>query len=155
SGSLASVLQQCAEALVTHLGAAFARVWTLNEPEGVLELQASAGLYTHLSGPHGRVPIGQFKIGRIARDRKPHLTNAVIGDPEVSDQEWAQREGMVAFAGHPLIVDDRVVGVMALFARHTLSDSIISALASVADHVALGVERYRGAEALRTTEERM
>jgi two-component system cell cycle sensor histidine kinase/response regulator CckA len=153
--SLARALQQCAEALVTHLGAAFARVWTLNEREGVLELQASAGLYTHLDGPHGRVPLGQFKIGRIARDRKPHLINTVIGDPQVSDQDWARREGMVAFAGHPLIVDGRVVGVMALFARHALSNAVISGMSSVADHIALGIERHRSADALRTAEERM
>jgi PAS domain S-box-containing protein len=155
SDSLARALQQCAEALVTHLGAAFARIWTLNERDAVLELQASAGLYTHLNGPHGKVPLGQFKIGRIARDRKPHLTNTVIGDPEVNDQDWARREGMVAFAGHPLIVDGRVVGVVALFARHALSDAVSSALASVADHIALGIERHRSAEALRTAEERM
>src|ERR1700687_3475727 len=155
SHTLARALQRCAEALVTHLGAAFARIWTLNEREGVLELQASAGLYPHLNGPHGKVPLGQFKIGRIARDRKPHLTNTVIGDPEVNDQEWARREGMVAFAGHPLMVEGRVVGVMALFARHALSDAVISALASVADHIALGIERHRSAEALRSAEERM
>ena len=137
------------------MGAAFARIWTLNEREGVLELQASAGLYTHLNGPHGRIPLGQFKIGRIARDRMPHLTNTVIGDPQVSDQDWARREGMVAFAGHPLIVDGRAVGVMALFARHALSDAVISAMASVADHLALGIERHRSADALRTAEERM
>jgi PAS domain S-box-containing protein len=155
SDSLARALQQCAEALVTHIGAAFARIWTLNEREGVLELQASAGLYRHVDGPHGRVPLGQFKIGRIARDRKPHLTNAVIGDPQVSDQDWARREGMVAFAGHPLIVDGRVVGVMALFARHALSDAVIAAIGPVADHLALGIERHHSADALRTAEERM
>ncbi|MGZ5258996.1 MAG: response regulator [Burkholderiales bacterium] len=121
SDAFAHALQRCAEALVTHLGAALARIWTLNEPGGVLELQASAGLYTHLNGPHGRVPLGQFKIGWIARDRKPYLTNSVIGDPDIDDQEWAQREGIVAFAGHQLIVDDRVVGVMALFVRHPRS----------------------------------
>ena len=153
--SLAHALQQCAEALVTHLEAAFARVWTLNDREGVLELQASAGLYTHLNGPHGKVPLGQFKIGRIARDRTPHLTNTVIGDPQVNDQDWAIREGMVAFAGHPLIVGGRLVGVMALFARHTLSDAVMSELTSVADHIALGIERHRSADALRTAEERM
>jgi hypothetical protein len=37
--------------------------------------QASAGLYTHLNGPDGRIPLRQFKIGRIARDRMPQLTN--------------------------------------------------------------------------------
>ena len=151
---LAAALQQCAHALVLHLGAAFARIWTLDEREGVLELQASAGQYTHLDGPHARVPLGHFKIGRIALNRKPHLTNNVIGDPEISDQEWARREGMVAFAGHPLMVGGRVVGVMGLFARQQLPEAITSALASVADHIALGIERHRSADALRTSEER-
>ena len=152
---LADALRRCTEALVTHLGAAFARVWTLNPSKDVLELQASAGLYTHLDGAHGTIRLGQSKIGRIACDRKPHLTNAVIGDPEVSNQEWARQQGMVAFAGHPLIVNDRVVGVMALFARHALSDAAMAAMTSVADHIALGIERHRSAEALRTVEERM
>ena len=68
------MLQECAEAVVRHLDAAFARIWTLNGAAQVLELQASAGLYTHLDGPHGRVPVGKFKIGWIAQERAaaPH-----------------------------------------------------------------------------------
>ena len=121
-GSLQGLLQRCTEAIVQHLDAAFARIWTLGPQGDVLELQASAGMYTHLDGAHARVPVGKFKIGRIAQDRKPHLTNQVIGDPGVHDQEWARREGMVAFAGHPLILGDELCGVMALFARKPLSD---------------------------------
>ena len=121
-GSLQGLLQRCTEAIVQHLDAAFARIWTLGPQGDVLELQASAGMYTHLDGAHARVPVGKFKIGRIAQDRKPHLTNQVIGDPGVHDQEWARREGMVAFAGHPLILGGEVCGVMALFARKPLSD---------------------------------
>ena len=90
----------------------------VDEAGDVLELRASAGMYTHTDGPHGRVPVGQYKIGQIARDRQPHLTNAVIGDPRVPAQDWAEREGMVAFAGYPLVVEDRLVGVLAMFARH-------------------------------------
>ncbi len=153
--SLACALQQCAEAFVAHLDAAFARIWTLDEREGVLELQGSAGLHTHVSGPHGDVPLAQFKIGRIARDRTPQVTNSVNADPQASDQDWARREGIVAFAGHPLIVHGRVVGVMGIFARHALSDAVISAMGSVAAHVALGIERHRSADALRIAEERM
>ncbi|MGH9164307.1 MAG: hypothetical protein ACRDZW_02190, partial [Acidimicrobiales bacterium] len=73
-GELPVVLQRCAEAVVARLGAAFARVWVVERKERVLTLQASAGLYTHLDGPHGRIPIGAFKIGRIAQERRPHLT---------------------------------------------------------------------------------
>jgi len=147
--TLPCILQRCCEALVQHLDAAFARVWTLDEATQVLELQASAGLYTHLDGPHARVPVGQFKIGRIAQERQPHLTNQVIGDPRVGDQEWAKREGMVSFAGHPLIVEGRLVGVLALFARQALSDAVLRALATIADGVGLGIERKRTEEALR------
>ena len=62
------VLQQCADAMMRHLEPAFARIWTLDRAGDTLELQASAGMYTHLDGAHGRVPVGKFKIGLIAAD---------------------------------------------------------------------------------------
>src|SRR6266571_716393 len=143
SNTLQESLHQCAQAVVDHLGAAFARIWTLNTTTQMLELQASAGMYTHLDGPHSRVPIGKLKIGLIAAERQPHLSNAVIGDPRISDQEWAKREGMVAFAGYPLIIEGHLVGVMALFARTPLFTAVIDAIASIANVLALGIERKR------------
>ena len=152
---LATMLRRCVEETVRHLDGAFARIWTLDEGGEVLELRASAGLYTHLDGPHARVPVGQFKIGKIARERKPHLTNSVIGDPLVPAQEWAEREGMVAFAGYPLVVEDRLVGVWAMFARHPLSDATLRAMESVANGIALGIDRRRAEERLRRERERL
>lgn len=147
--TLQHTLQACAAALVEHLDAAFARVWTLSEAGDVLELQASAGLYTHLDGPHSRVPVGKFKIGMIALERKPHLTNQVIGDPRVGDQAWAKREGMVAFAGYPLIVDGAIVGVMGLFARRPLPPATLETLRSAADLLAVGIRRTNAEDVLR------
>jgi PAS domain S-box-containing protein len=145
---LPRVLQRSAEAVVTHLDAAFARVWTIERGSDVLELQASAGMYTHLDGPHGRVPVGKFKIGLIAAERRPHLTNSVVGDPRVGDQKWARREGMVAFAGYPLLVEDRLVGVLAMFTRRPLPEDTLEALSSVANVIAQGIERRRAEDAL-------
>ncbi len=145
---LRCVLQNCCEAMVHHLDAAFARIWTLNETDQVLELQASAGIYTHIDGAHSRVPVGQLKIGKIAEERKPHLTNQVVGDRRVGDQEWAKREGMVAFAGYPLIVGNRLVGVMAMFARKPLGHATLDGLRVVGDAIALGIERAEVASGL-------
>jgi PAS domain S-box-containing protein len=153
--SLQRTLEHCAEAMVQHLGAAFARIWTLNKDENVLELQASAGMYTHVDGPHARVPVGSFKIGLIAEERQPHITNDVQSDPRISDKEWAVREGMIAFAGYPLIVEDRLVGVMAMFARQKLADDTLDALSSVADIISQGIERKRAEEALHASEEQL
>jgi PAS domain S-box-containing protein len=152
--SLQSMLQKSAEALVRHLGVTFARIWTLNPKESLLELQASAGLYTHLNGRHSRVPVGELKIGLIVKERQPHLTNDVANDPRIGDPEWAREQELVAFAGYPLLVEDRVVGVMAMFARHPLTEDTIETIATVAAPIAQGIERKRAEEALRSSEEK-
>lgn len=141
SDSLPDILQNCTQALVDHLGAAFARIWVFDETENLLVLRASAGMYTHLDGDHARVPMGQLKIGAIAQTRQPVLTNNVIGDRRVNHQAWAIREQMVAFAGYPLIVEDQLMGVMALFSKQALSKETLTMMASVANGVALGIKR--------------
>ncbi|MBE9120078.1 PAS domain S-box protein [Tychonema sp. LEGE 07199] len=153
--SLPATLQKCTDAVVRHLDAAFARIWTLNEQGDVLELQASGGMYTHIDGAHSRIAVGQFKIGLIARERKPHITNFVETDPLVSDKEWASREGMVAFAGYPLIVDNQLLGVIVMFARHELQESILIALASSVDSIALGIKRKQTEMALAAQKQTM
>ena len=141
------LLQGCTDALVRNLDAAFARIWTLNETDQVLELQASSGLYTHLNGSHARIPVGHLKIGKIAAGKKPHLTNSVIGDPSIPGQEWAKHHGLIAFAGYPLLRNHHVVGVMAIFSRHRLTRFTLNSLGMVADRITTAIEREIAKEA--------
>ena len=150
--STPEMLQECAEAIVRRLDAVFARIWTSNRQETMLELQASAGKYTRLHGTYGRIHFGDLKVGRIASEKKPHLTNDVLTDPRIRDKEWARSCGMVSFAGYPLVVEQRTVGVMAMFARHPLSDDTLDTLAAVADAIAQGIERKRAEAELRRSE---
>ncbi|MDB6036182.1 MAG: multi-sensor signal transduction histidine kinase [Verrucomicrobiales bacterium] len=150
--SLSGILHKCVETVVRYLDAAFARIWTLNSDGRALELQASAGMYTRMDGHHSRIPLGELKIGHIARERKAYLTNDVQNDPLVSDREWARNENIISFAGYPLVVEDRVVGVMGMFARKTLTQGTLDTLAFIADGIAQGIERKRAEEALRRSE---
>jgi PAS domain S-box-containing protein len=150
--TLFQMLKRCTDAIVEHLNAAFARIWIFNPTENLLELQASSGMYTHLDGEHGRIRLGQFKIGRIAQTGKPHLVNNVLSDPQISDPQWAKREGMVAFAGYPLMVKDRLFGVIALFARYQLPENTLKALGLAADEIALGISRKQAEMALQQSE---
>ena len=150
--SLKTILGDCSEAVVRHLDAAFARIWTLSDDGKMLELQASAGLYTHLGGPHSHIPMGQFKIGMIAQERKPHLTNDVLNDPRISDRAWAEKEGMASFAGYPLSVGDRTIGVLAMFSRKPVTPETTETLASGAELIAQGIERKHAEDKLRDSE---
>ncbi len=146
--TIRDMLQHVARAVVQHMDVAFARVWTLDQAGRVLELQASAGLYTHLDGSHSRVPVGELKIGKIAEERRALLTNRAVGDRRIENQAWARREGIVAFAGFPLMVGDILIGVLGTFAKHPLSEEDVRGLEAATMTVALGVERKQ-AEAAR------
>ena len=141
--SLRERLQLCAEALVHQLDAALARIWIRRVENNVLEMQASAGLYTHTDGLHGRIPMGQYKIGRIAQEGRLRFSQNIGTEPDVDDQEWVRQHGLVAFVGHPLVVEGRVVGVMAFFSRTKLIPETVQALGSIAKTIAVAIDRDR------------
>jgi PAS domain S-box-containing protein len=140
-------LQGCAEAFIRHLDGALAGFWVMNSPEQGLELQASAGLSTQMTGLNGSVPFGHSQIGQIAFEKRPYLTNAIFEDPGVPEQAWAIQKGLMAFAGYPLLINQEVVGVMAVFSRHFLTSFTWHSLGLVAERIAAAIERERVMEA--------
>jgi PAS domain S-box-containing protein len=142
-------LQGACEAVVRQLGVACARVWVLDRDSGVLRLRSSAGRYPRLEGTHARPRPGELEAGRLAHERRPHLTNDVRDDPWISDREWAVGEGLESFAGYPLLLGEQLVGVFAVFGTGPLSQEATDALASVAEIITQGVERRRAEESLR------
>jgi PAS domain S-box-containing protein len=143
--SLRAILQACAESVVRHFETALARIWTPGKDHDVLELQASAGLYTDLDGTHSRQPVGFLNIGLIAKERKRLVIDDVMNDPRIPNKAWARNEGVTAFAGHPLLVRDSLMGVMTIFSRSSLTTKTLDALALVADAIAQGIAQ-KGAE---------
>jgi PAS domain S-box-containing protein len=146
-------LQLCVEGLVRQLDAALARIWTLNKIGDMLEMQASAGIHTHTDGTRSRIPFGKYKIGRIAQEARLRFSNQVGEEPDVDDQEWVRQHGLVSFVGHPLIVEDRVVGVMAFFSRTKLNPDTVHALAGIAKTIAVAIDRDRVEQELELARE--
>ncbi|MBI4717843.1 MAG: response regulator [Planctomycetes bacterium] len=150
--------------MVDAFGAHFARVW-LRRPGDLcsecaladhcpgkkecLHLVWSAGHYTHIDGPHRRVPLGAFKIGLIAQGRGKTISNDVTHDERVHNREWAAAQGLQSFAGFPLVVEGRVVGVMAMFSKHVLPDHLLETLDILARLGAAALENTQQIQALQ------
>ncbi|MCA9468284.1 MAG: hypothetical protein KC643_22985, partial [Nitrospira sp.] len=82
---LQPLLQKCTQAVVHHLRAVNAHIWLHRPEHHMLELQASAGDSTDLESLRRQIPIGQLLVGHIAQEQKPHCTNAVTEDPQISE----------------------------------------------------------------------
>src|SRR5256884_646779 len=129
---LEDILQRCTEILARHLDLALAGVWTPDGGAKVLELKASARSCTHPSETLRRVALGLGAIGLLAAECQTLLARAILQDPRMGDPAWARGEGLVAFVGHPLLVEDRLVGVPAPFARAPLDGLAPAGLPSAA-----------------------
>jgi GAF domain-containing protein len=85
-------------------------------------------------------------VGQVAQNQQPQLTNAVLDElhlSDQSDQQWAQREGLVTFVGYPLVAENQVVGVIAMFGDHPLAEDVLTQLAPIADKVAQCIQHQR------------
>ena len=62
----------------------------------------------------------------IAETRMPHVTNDLAEDPGIGDGAWAAREGLVSYAGFPLLACGQLVGVLSMFSRRALSAAALN-----------------------------
>jgi PAS domain S-box-containing protein len=151
--SLPDALGRCAAAVIRHLDAIGACVWTINDTRDTLELQASAGLPAGGANGYARVPIDQPPIGAIARHGQPFFSRSA-SDLRIADRAWAEQTGIGALAAVPLLVERRVVGVLGVFSPEPLVAFVRDALGAMADQLAVGIERLRASNELRQAEER-
>ena len=151
--SLPHMLTECATTLVRYLEIPGAGIWLFNPETAGLELHARAGLSAAFDTAYRQVPIGDSLLGRLAHSRQLTVSNTLAEEPEFAEQSWVQAAGVAACAAYPLIIDNCLLGAIALFTATPLSASLTDSLGTTADTLALGIERKQTAAALRKSEE--
>jgi DNA-binding CsgD family transcriptional regulator len=126
--------------LIENFDCVFARIWLVEPDAKTLRLAASSGLSTRTNGEFARVAMGSYKVGKIAQNRVSFLSNNLVEEPWVKDRAWAIANRIQGFAGYPLTVGDRVVGVLAVFSQASLSTEFLEVLQSLCTTLAVALE---------------
>src|SRR5499427_7912094 len=168
-----SVLQSIVQGLAAQPGMALARIWLLpsvhhpsfyqvvSDPPDCLCLVASAGTpvnspgedWSFLQGHFARVPFNVGKVGQVAASRHPILVEDVAAQNDwVVRPEWAKREEIRSFAGHPLIFRDKLLGVIAVFSRQPFGRQEFTWLGLFANQAAVAIANARSEEALQSSD---
>jgi len=178
SGSLSRSLEMCADALIQHLDAVAACIWTVDSEERaakglmsaenaapLLELQAAAGETVPPEAFPPRTPLGHSPIGVLAQSGRPYTTDRLTTFPDflppdgsdrprsfvlypISFKKWIETEQISTFACYPLRLEERLVGVLALFARSPFAESLYGMLEWLANGIAVSIDRAWAKEAL-------
>ncbi|MBE9068801.1 GAF domain-containing protein [Leptolyngbya cf. ectocarpi LEGE 11479] len=125
--------------LIEQFGCAFTRIWLVESDRRTLRLVSSSGLYTRLDGDFARVPMGSFKVGKIAQHCIPFLSNCLPDEDWVKDREWAIANNIQGFAGLPLMADDQAIGVLAVFSHRPMAPEFLEVLQILSLSVAVAL----------------
>jgi signal transduction histidine kinase len=133
-----------AESAATLLGAKLARVWIDDPPRRLLRIEASFGLDPGVEGTMSDVvtiAYGQGMGGRVFVSRVPEYIFDVQEDPRWLDQRLAREAGLHACAGLPLIVGERIVGILVILCgkRRVFTDEEKELMSLLADHAAVAI----------------
>ena len=126
--NLDDIAQLATDGLVKQFDCAFARIWLVESDRKLLRLASSSGMYTHTDGAFSHIPMGKFKIGKIAQNRISLLSNNLAEESWVKYPEWATANKITSFAGYPLANSERVIGVLATFGHHPMRPEFLEVL---------------------------
>ena len=115
----------------------FARIWLVKSDRTALKLIASSGMYTRLDGDFATVPMGAYKVGKIAQHCIPFLSNSLAEESWVKDREWAIANNICGFAGLPLAISGKAIGVLAVFSHQPMEAEFLEALRVLCNSLAV------------------
>jgi two-component system, LuxR family, sensor kinase FixL len=178
--SVQGVLNTIVRGLAAQPHVALARIWLVSPGDicnscfmraecpdhtQCLHLTASAGNpanspgedWTFLQGHFRRIPLHVRKVGEVGATENPILIKDFAPENQwIARPDWARREGIRSFAGHPLVFQRKILGVLALFSREPLSEQDSTWIGIFANQAAVALanaqafeEIARGEEALR------
>lgn len=174
SRHVGETLSAIVDGLVNEMGFALARIWLLDSTEKCsncpdqlgcqsrehcLHLRASAGrsirngtaAWDRLDGRFSRFPVGHRKIGKVAQTGEAVVIPNVYEEGDwIADIAWADTEGIVSFAGQPLVFQGKVMGVLGVFSRRALPGDELERLRIFADHAAVSLSNARAFEELQS-----
>ncbi len=142
SGNLTEQLEACAwEVTACFAEIGLIRIWTFDRKTNLLELRAIAGGVAQADELSHRIPVGISIIGIIAQSRQPYISQNATNDICMEAKDWLQAEQLTSFAGYPLVIDNRLVGVMALLSREPISPVMNSTLEWLTSTLAIVIDR--------------
>ncbi|MBD2410813.1 diguanylate cyclase [Nostoc calcicola FACHB-389] len=158
SGTLAEILQNCTNTISQYLKIAFVCIWTFERQTNQLELQAGvhcteltcSALNNSQDFPNHMV-LGNNIVGLMTQNHQAIFNQeVVINHPELPLNSTLS---IFRFSAYPLIVEQQLIGIMALFSQQIFSEPTHNLLNWIANNIAVAIDRIWAREELLSRRE--
>jgi len=159
SGTLSDILQSCTNTISKYLDVAFVCIWTFERQTQQLELQAGVhcqdtnncnAFNDNQEFPNHIVVANQI-VGLISQSYQPILNEEVKVSYPNNLLDTAL--SILRFSAYPLIVEQQLIGVMALFSQPLFNEPTHNLLNWIANNIAVAIDRIWAREELLSRRE--
>src|SRR5499426_4009954 len=142
SPDLQEVLSRVVQSATNLVRDSLSTLWILEDSR--LVARARSGARRH-SPVLSELALGDGLVGHAALEQQPLLIPNILSDPRTIDHAYFAAEGMTALVAIPLASHGRLVGVLALVARHPedLGATEVEMLTAFGGHAAIAIESAR------------
>ncbi|UCG79716.1 MAG: GAF and ANTAR domain-containing protein [Desulfobacterales bacterium] len=116
-------------------------LWLLDENDNALQLRATQSISEDYLKERS-LKIGEGIVGQVALTQQARSVLNVLDEPDYKEKELARKEGLVSMLSVPMVVKDRVVGVINCYTSdlHEFTETEKNVLTTVANAAAVAIE---------------
>jgi PAS domain S-box-containing protein len=150
---LPAILERCSQALTRYLNSSLGQIFIFDSQKNSFCLRAQAGdaLQKSRFGP-ASTSLMLSLDSRELSEGKSVLIRDLQRDERARNPEYFKTLGLASCAACPLILGNKLVGLMVIFSPQPFPEQVTQEMDSVASNIALCIERNRSEEALGETQ---
>ena len=151
---LKEILQLIVTMTANVMGSKICSIMLLDEKNNELIIAATQSLSEEYVLKPG-LKVGQSVSGRVVQEKRPIHVSDVTKEPAYTYPDVAKKEGIVSLLSVPMMIKDRVIGVINSYTQseHNFTKEEISILQAVANQAAVAIENTNLSQEILTARE--
>lgn len=116
-------------------------LWLLHHGDKTLRLRATQSISEDYLAERS-LKLGEGIVGQVALSREPRAVLNVLGESDYKEKKLAKKEGLVSMLSVPMVVKERVIGVLNCYTSHSheFTETEKNVLTAVANAAAVAIE---------------
>ncbi|MCG2821737.1 MAG: GAF and ANTAR domain-containing protein [Candidatus Atribacteria bacterium] len=117
-------------------------VWLIDEKKQEFNIKATQSMHQEYLNKR-TIKLNEGIVGLVAREKKPKIIFDVLKEEQYIEKKLARKEGLVSMASIPMMVRDKVIGVLNVYTNrpYEFTKAEISLLSTIANQAAAAIEK--------------
>jgi len=117
-------------------------VWLIDEKKQEFNIMATQSMHQEYLNKR-TIKLNEGIVGLVAREKKPKLIFDVLKEEQYKEKKLARKESLVSMASIPMMVKDKVIGVLNVYTNkpYEFSKAEVTLLSTIANQAAVAIEK--------------